>query len=267
MGEARLGLPRERRGEWGNAGGLGGGCVGNPPSSWRLRGRGGAPRQSGRGGRTAQRRAGTGTGTAGPGSSAEAAAASSWLLPPLQPLLVPLLDLLDAMGLEGSRQGPPAPHRAFEEPRGGSRSLCRGEAGRRGREGAGSGKERGGGDQGPTVAHPLGQLSALGTGGGGAHAHTHAGTKTRAPTLHPAVPGGPAAQAARTHSTCSRAHRTLRAVRAGPGPPEAPTHVCTHSRTRTPRPWGHRASPAAHTPHPAARSHRLPASSRRRLGA
>ncbi|TKC51255.1 hypothetical protein EI555_004323, partial [Monodon monoceros] len=124
----------------------------------------------------------------------------------------------------------------------------------------GSGKQRGGGDQGRTSAASPGQLSAPGTAGGGALAHTrgHKDSRAHAPpcgSRRRLCPDCTHTHTPPAYSPASRAHRTLRAVRAGPRPPEAHTLVCTHSHTHIPRPRGHRAAPTAQTPHP---RHSLP---------
>lgn len=209
---------------------------GTPPSSWGLRGRRG-PRRTGTGMAVRLVRRGC--------SSIFAASPS----PPASPCSA---SRGDRLGREPP--GSPAPRWAFEEPRGGSQSLRRGEAGWRGREGTGfregAGWERRGPDQRgiPQDSCRLPWDSAQRR----PRAHTRAQRPARPrsalrlqaaslPRLHAHRP--------HAHTPDSRAHRTFRAVRARPRPPEAHTHVCTDSRPRTPRSRGHRAAPAAQTLH------------------
>ena len=194
--------------------------MGNPPSSWRLRGHRGLCR--------------AGTGMAGPGSSAEAAAASSRLLAPLLPLLAPLLDAMDRTG---SLQCPPAPLWTFEEPWGGSRSLRRGEAGRRGREGTGFREAARWGRPGPDQCSiPWTAVSPRDSGRRRPRAHTRAQRLARPrSTLRLQAAPLPGLRA-HTHTTC-----TLPGLSGTPDPqgrarrakaPRGP-HTCAHTLTYT----------------------------------
>lgn len=169
--------------------------------------------------RTGRRR---GWRSASSAAAAAAAAASSRFLPLLLPLPA---TLLAAMGRAGSLQGPPAPRRAFEEPRDGSGPCA--EA-RRGGAGGGrwgvpdSGKERGGGNTPDQCSIPRGRWQPRGPR---ARAPTHPRrTKPGTPLLRPAAPP-PAARAAVAGSTCtlpgSRAHPDPRGGR-GPRRPGGP---------------------------------------------
>lgn len=154
------------------------------------------------------------------------------------------------------------PSRVTPRPAGLSRNPGVGPAPRRGgvRGTPSSRKKQGRGSAKATPGRQSpGQLSVPDSGRRRPRAHTprhappRAGTKTRAPTLHPEA-AAPHRPAALTHPTC-----TLRRRPGTPGPhgragraraPRAHAHACGHSRAHA-RPQGHRAAAAA-------RSHRLP---------
>lgn len=191
--------------------------------SGRLRGRRGARRGSWRRGRTAQ--GGDGDG-------------GSWLLrcgscrifalhsplPPLPALPRP------ARGPAGSLQGLPVPRRAFEEPRGGSRSRRRGEAGRGWGRGERAGFREGTGRERPG---PVPWVSIL-----------------RDSSQHPRDSGR---RRPRAHPQAQRPARPRSALRL---PPSLPPRLHAHTPPARPDPPGPRA-PGRGTRGPRARVHTL----------
>lgn len=201
--------------------------------------------------------------------SAEVAAASSRLLPPLLPLLA---RLLEAIGRAGSPQGPQRPAGLSRNP-GAGPSRCA-EARLGGGEGRvpGSGKERDGSDQGRTsAASPRTAAGSPGTERGDAHAHTrgHKDQRAHAPpcgSRRPRCPG--CMHTVHLHTPRTPGHTGPSGPCAPGQGPQRPTHMCaqTHFHAHPDRGATAQRPPPRHRT-PATRSHHLPASSRRRLGA
>nr|XP_030689887.1 uncharacterized protein C10orf95-like [Globicephala melas] len=139
------------------------------------------------------------------------------------------------MDRAGSLQGPPAPRWAFEEPWGGSGSLRRGEAGRRGREGTGFREAARWGRPGPDQCSiPWTAVSPRDRGGRRPRAHTRAQRPARPrSTLRLQAAPLPGLHA-HTHSTCTLpglsgtpdAQGRARRAKAPRGP-----HTCVHTLT------------------------------------